>query len=452
LLGAAATGVVAFVPAVRFAYKAEQLHIAIETTASLVAIVVAFLIGGRLRRSGRLDDLLLAAAVGLLAVTNTVFALLPAIVARPSSGFVGWAGIGGHAAAALLIAAAAFAPFGQCRTVGVHAVARAVALVALLVLVDSVVMAALRDRLPRPVLVTHPNVSGRPQIVGDTSVLAIQLVSACLYALASVGFARRATLRRDAFMTFLAAGAALAALARVNYFLYPSFYSHWVYAGDFFRLAFYLVLFAGALREIGDYFRAARERAVLEERRRLARDLHDGLAQELAYISRVSKVVSPAATPDVIGDLQAATERALQQSRQAVAALATPITEPLEEIIVRVATETGARYGVDVDVDVAAELDLDEPRADALVRIAGEAVSNAARHSGARRVRVVVEWRRGRPRLRVIDRGRGFEPPPPGVRTVTYGLTSMRERAAAVGADFTIRSKLGAGTCVEVSL
>jgi signal transduction histidine kinase len=451
-MGVAATAIVALVPAVRFAYKAEQLHIAIETTASLVAIVVAFLVGGRLRRSRRVDDLLLVAAVGLLAVTNTVFALLPAMVARPSSGFVGWAGIGGHAAAAVLIAAAAFGPFGPSRTIGGHVVARAFALVALLVIVDATVMAAFRGQLPRPVSVTHPDLSARPQIVGDTAVLAIQLVSAGLYALASVGFARRASLRRDTFMTFLGAGAALAALARVNYFLYPSFYSHWVYAGDFFRLAFYLVLFAGALREIGDYFRAARERAVLEERRRLARDLHDGLAQELAYISRMSKIVSPEAPPHVIGDLQAATERALQQSRQAVAALATPTTEPLEQIIARVATETGARYGVDVAVDVAAELDLDEPRADALVRIAGEAVSNAARHSGAHRVLVVVEWRRGRPRLRVIDRGRGFEPPQPGTRTATYGLTSMRERAATVGADFSIRSEVGAGTCVEVSL
>ena len=449
LLASAATAVIALVPSLRFAYKAEQLHIAIETTASLVTIIVAFLVGGRLRRSRRVDDLLLAAAIGLLALTNTFFTLFPALVAHPNARFFAWAGIGGHVAAAVLVATAAFAPSG---TAGRGGVWRAVTLTLVVVLLDVVVVATLKNHLPRPISITAPRLTRTPQLVGDTSVLAIQLATAALYALASVGFVRRARLRSDAFMTFLAAGAALAAVARVNYFLYPSMYSRWVYAGDFFRLAFYVVLFAGALREISDYWRELRERAVLEERRRLARDLHDGLAQELAYISRMSKIVAPDAPAYVVSDLQAAAERALQQSRQAVAALATPVSEPLDQILTRVAVDTGTRYGVDVDVDIAAKLELDEPHADALIRIAGEAVANAARHSGARRVRVVVEWRRGRPRLRVIDRGRGFDPPAAGLPTPTYGLTSMRERAAAVGADFQIRSKRGAGTSVEVSL
>lgn len=446
--GSVATAVIALVPAVRFAYRAEQLHVAIETTASLVAVVVAFLAVGRLRRSRRLDDVLLAAALATLAATNIAFALIPAIVAGTAAGRGTWTGIGGHLAAATLIAAAAFAPATTVRRGG----SAALALVLVVVAVDAIAVAALGDRLPPPIASLQPDRSGTPDLVGDSSVLAVQLSMGGLYALAALGFLLRAMRRRDPFLTFLAAGSTLAALARVNYFLYPSLYSQWVYVGDFFRLAFYALLFVGALREITDYWRALGERAVLEERRRLARDLHDGLAQELAYIIRMSKVAPADAVASFPIELRAAAERAVQQSRQAIAALATPTAEPLDQILARVATETGARYGVEVDVELAPGIELDAARAEALVRITGEAVANAARHSGAHRVRVVAEWRRGRPRLQVIDRGSGFDPVPAGLRASTYGLTSMRERAAAVGAEFSIRSRPGVGTCVEVSL
>ena len=70
----------------------------------------------------------------------------------------------------------------------------------------------------------------------------------------------------------------------MNYVLFPSIYSDWLYTGDLLRTASYVVLLVGAAREITGTSRPRRRVAVLDDRRRLARELHDGLVQELVYI------------------------------------------------------------------------------------------------------------------------------------------------------------------------
>jgi signal transduction histidine kinase len=87
---------------------------------------------------------------------------------------------------------------------------------------------------------------------------------------------------------------------------------------------------------------------------------------------------------------------------------------------------------------------------DALVKIASEAIANAARHGQADVIYVEVTGG-ARPRLRIEDSGRGFDPAarqPPG----HYGLRAMRERAEAIGADLRLDSRAGQGTRVEVLL
>ena len=424
------------------------MHVAIETSASLIGVLAAFLVLGRLRRSGRAEDYSLLAALSILAITNLLFSLVPAVTEGPGGRVVVWAGIGGHLAAAALLAVAAFSP---ATPLGRLPAWSAPALAAALVGLDFAVVALLEPELPRAISSLTPERSGRPDLVGHPAVLAVQIAIAALYTLAAAGFLVRAERRRDAFMTWLAIGTALAALSRVNYFLYPSLYSQWVYTGDLFRLAFYAALLVGALREIAAYWQMVRSAAVLEERRRIARNLHDGLAQEVSYISRTAKLLQePEAREEASERLAAAAERALQESRQVIAALATPAGEPLEAVIERVADDTAARFGVEVVLDLAPGIALDAARTEALVRIVGEAVANAGRHSGASSVRVVLDRRGGRPRLQVIDRGTGFadEPAPaPG----GFGLTSMRERAVAVGAEFRIHTRRGSGTRIEVA-
>jgi signal transduction histidine kinase len=131
-----------------------------------------------------------------------------------------------------------------------------------------------------------------------------------------------------------------------------------------------------------------------------------------------------------------------------IAALATPADEPLEAMIERVASEAAARFGARVDLDLAPGVKLDPARVEALLRITGEAVTNAARHSGCTTVRVILRWHRGRPLLQVNDAGVGFLP---DSQSSGFGLSSMRERATNVGAELTVDSRLGSGTIVEVA-
>ena len=250
-------------------------------------------------------------------------------------------------------------------------------------------------------------------------------------------------------MGWLAVAATVAAFSRLNYFLYPSLYTQWVYVGDGFRLAFCLLLLTGSLNEIGQYWKRLAEAAVLEERRRLARDLHDGVAQEIAFISRNAALLGD---PDADGDLperiRASADRAFSEARRAITALAAPVDAPPEVVVADALRDVAARHGTRLELDVAYGAELEPERLEALVRVACEAVTNSARHSGVGTVHVRLENVRQFVRLRVADRGRGFYPD----EAAGYGLVSMRERAEAIGGKVWIDSAPGRGTIVEAIL
>ena len=141
--------------------------------------------------------------------------------------------------------------------------------------------------------------------------------------------------------------------------------------------------------------------ALLEERRRLARELHDGVAQELAYIRSQSRRMAGGEK------LVEAADRALDESRAAISALVRANDEPLARSVEAAAISIGERHGIDVICDLSPDVEADAPTRDALLRILREAISNAARHGGATSVRVQL---RPGPRLSVTDDGRGFDP------------------------------------------
>jgi signal transduction histidine kinase len=292
-----------------------------------------------------------------------------------------------------------------------------------------------------------PESSARPRLVGHPAVLAVQLLVMVLFAVAAAGFVRRAERDRDEFIAWLAGGVILGAFARLNYFLYPSLYTKWVYTGDAFRLLFYFTILIGAAREIRSYWHAAAAAAVLEERRRIARDLHDGLAQELAFIGRNVRRLDRESP--VVRRVELGAARALAESRRAIAALTEPLDRPLDAVLADVAHDVAAREGTRVALTLAPGVTVTPVQREALIRIASEAITNAARHGGADLVRVRLEDDGG-VALRVADRGRGFDParPPRG----GFGLISMRERAEAVGGRFQLTSTPGRGTVVEVIL
>jgi signal transduction histidine kinase len=294
-------------------------------------------------------------------------------------------------------------------------------------------------------------VRARPQLTGLPALAAIgaALVAIAIPALvpgagtalllgAALGCAAGAlglAARGDAFSRRLALALVLLSCAYVGYaLLSPAPGS--VHVGDALRLAFCIVLLWAAVRELGE---AVAARAAERERRRIARDLHDGLAQELAFIRRRAARLAAA-------DIVVAADRALLDSRWAIEHLAVPPGEPLDVVLVRHAAVIAARTEVTVTFSTTGSAVVGPDVSEALARILGEAVANS-RHGGATCVH--VELCCSPLRMRVIDDGTGFDP---AVGGGGRGLGCMHERAALVGATLSVRSGPGAGTEVAVEL
>jgi signal transduction histidine kinase len=292
-----------------------------------------------------------------------------------------------------------------------------------------------------------PESANRPRIVGHWSVLSLQMLTLLLYAAATVGFLRRAERERDALLVWVALATSLSAMARLNYFLFPSLYSEWVYVGDFLRLASYVALLIGLSRELLSYQRQAADAAVFEERRRVARELHDGLAQELAFIRSEGARLSGTSDRGVMR-MATAAERALGEARMAITALTTPLGEPLDVTLRRAAEMVAGRMDARVEVESSGKPDVSTATRQSIERIVREATSNAVRHGHAKLVTVRI---RGNDdvRVAVTDDGRGFDTSREPDRE-SFGLISMRERAEAMQGKLTITSAPGEGTTVEV--
>ena len=446
------TALLAVLPALQVAYRQHEVHVAFETAAALVALLASYLVFGRFRRRRRLDDLALFVALALFALTNLFFAALPAMVFDVAAApFSTWAALLGRLLGAVALTAGAFLPVRRVRLVRRATVLACVTPFVLLG-TTAIVVGALVSKLPSGVeVVLAPEAVGRPRLVGNPAVLALQLLVGALFAASAVAFARRSNRERDRFVAWLAVACVLAAFARVNYFLYPSLYTDWVYIGDALRLLFYVVVLAAALREIKSYWEGASRAAVLEERRRIARDLHDGLAQELAFVGRNLRRLDQ--ENPYVRRAAAAVERGLDDARRAIAALAEPVDEPLDVVLARAARDVAAREGTEVILALAPDVDAPVETREALVRIVSEAITNAARHGRADLVRVELE-NGSRLRVRVRDSGVGFDPATPGPRDERggFGLHSMRERAAALGGELRVDAEPGRGTEVEVVL
>src|SRR4051812_19990558 len=283
--GLVSTAVVVLVPAIPGGLHAPALHVAIETGAALSAALAAILFLGRYRQDSRLTDLLLVAALWILASSNLFFQALPAIVGHRGEGFSLWAPVAAGLVGAGLLAWSAIA-----RPRPLRHQSRALATALLLTVGALGLIAVLAGLLGHSASDAVRSGGSSPSLIGGSpAVVAIQGVTTVLFAIAAAGFLRRAARSDDELTSWFAVGASFAAVARADYLLFPSLYSEWIYLGDAFRLGFYACLLAGAFREIRRYQERLAAAAILDERRRIARELHDGLAQELAFITVQSR-------------------------------------------------------------------------------------------------------------------------------------------------------------------
>jgi signal transduction histidine kinase len=186
--------------------------------------------------------------------------------------------------------------------------------------------------------------------------------------------------------------------------------------------------------------------AVAEERHRLARELHDGLAQDLAFIAMAGQRVARGGGRHLLAPLGVATVRAIDETRAAIAGLDERADEALLAAVRRSTGELADRFGLQIIVQGDAAVLRDAPRRDVL-RLLREAVTNAARHGGARRITIEL----GGPDqlLSVCDDGVGM-PAAPEARPGSRGLRGMHERAAKLGGTLTTQPRPQGGTTLLV--
>lgn len=202
----------------------------------------------------------------------------------------------------------------------------------------------------------------------------------------------------------------------------------------------------------------AREAGVADERRRLAAEIHDTIAQGLTGIIAQLQVVANAPDLDIARthlDRAAALARhSLGEARRSVQNLA-PVAladDGLPEALKNTVAEWGERTGVRAGFTVtgAAEQLHDEVSA-TLLRIAQEALSNASRHARAARVGVTLTFLGDEVILDIRDDGQGFDPltVPERTRTGGFGLDGMRARAERIAGSLTVESEPGHGTALS---
>jgi signal transduction histidine kinase len=216
-----------------------------------------------------------------------------------------------------------------------------------------------------------------------------------------------------------------------------------------------LAAHAAIALENAELLERSRELSTIEERKRLARELHDSVTQTLFSIGLTAEAASalvessPERARAELETLQELTGTALEEMRSLIFELrpAELETDGLAAALRKHVDVLRRLHPQEIELSVEGERRLSPPVEKGLLRIAQEALGNALRHSGAARVELELDVRDSHARLRVADDGCGFEVE--AARSRHLGLTSMRERAEALGGRLEIESS-ERGTAVSV--
>ena len=204
----------------------------------------------------------------------------------------------------------------------------------------------------------------------------------------------------------------------------------------------------------------SRELSILEERTRLARELHDAVSQKLFGVVLTAESASslaerdPAAAREQLDRLQGLAREAMAELRGLIDGLRppSPATEGLATALRKHVAVLRRISGIEVELVLDGPPRLAPAAEEQVFLIAQEAMQNALRHADARRVEVRLGGRDGGLALAVADDGRGFDAADPEPRARRLGLTSMEERAATAGGTLAIESAPGRGTTVRLEV
>lgn len=208
----------------------------------------------------------------------------------------------------------------------------------------------------------------------------------------------------------------------------------------------------------------AMDRVAEEERKRIAREMHDDLQQTLAAIKMnvaalaEARPASAAGDHALLGEIARLADTAVESTRRIIADLRPMMIDELGFVpaLVALAGQTGRRHGFECDVVVAPAGDPDSPFAPAiatcLFRVTQEALNNVVRHAGATRVEITLDGAAGHEIvLRIRDDGVGLVDADMR-KSGSFGLLGMRERVRALGGVVHVSGGPGGGTLVEVRL
>ena len=431
---ASGTALFAASDSLKSAYELHDARLAFDTAVAVVATFVCVLTSVRFLVEGRTLDLLLAAGFWSIALGTAAFGLVPVFGGGTLSPTAAWQLVGARLLGAGLIA---IAPYVDGRMA-----ARRRSLVSVGVGVAVLLgVAAGAMRVPGPSPFDADSLEG-------SYVRMAALLLTTLWLIALVGFALRYRRYGRDLDSWMCLAATLAVFADLHLVLTPVVSSDLVLQGDFLRVIAYGVLLVGVWRAISE---AEFGRAVADERARVAREIHDGLAQYLFAIStQVNMLETGAPLEEVLPRLKRAAASAQQEARFAVLALSSAGGSARFDSALRryveVLTADGA---LDVELDVDPQVRLAPDEQIEVFRIVQEGLGNARRHAGASHVEVSITQRAGRRIVTVSDDGVGFDETAvvPG-----QGVANMRSRAHAIDGALTLRSDPGRGTAIEVVL
>ncbi|MFC4149759.1 sensor histidine kinase [Micromonospora mangrovi] len=213
-----------------------------------------------------------------------------------------------------------------------------------------------------------------------------------------------------------------------------------------------------------DLAEAQHTAGVLAERERLAREIHDTLAQGLTSIQlllRAAERSLPGAPERAAAHVEQARQAAvdnLAEARRFVAALTPPALEgvTLRDALARLCTTTGSRHRLTVRFHLTGDpVPLPSAFEVALLRVAQSALANTVRHAEAGTADVTLSYLGDRVAVDVVDDGRGFDPdllPVPDPCSGGFGVAAMRARVRALGGSLTVESAPGHGTALAAQL
>ncbi len=467
----ALTAIVALAPGIHAHMVAPAVDLAMDTTAAVVSIsltALAWVRYGERREPIALYQasafLALAVAYGIAVGLSLGRDAAPETLDVPSDPQAWVFAVARILAASLLIVGGtAMQRRDELRRPRVILLAPGVAVAAIALIGSAAPDAAARI----PLLAYDPD--GLPDITPAGTV--VQLAITTLYFGAAAAVHAMWLRDRAIVDAWISVALVFAAFAEIHWILYPSGHPGQVASADLLRLASFVSLLLGieaearatlarlraANIELATLRDAQVERAAIEERARLARELHDGLAQHLWLAKLKARQAAtvegmPSAAGPLLEETETAIDNGLSEARQAVLALRMTAggEEGFCELMRRYADDFEDRFGLRVEFACEGDASVVAPRTQAeVLRIAQEALTNARHHAAATVVGVRIVIRHGRVSLRVADNGRGFDVHEIGPDS--FGLLSMRERAAIVGGRLDIRSRPGDGTTVSLT-